>query len=130
MPDNKIKQKRKWSTPFVYCDDGMGGKVFIRAPVLLSIFRSTKLIEAYKKNPERTYSVKEIFDLSNRDIPVEQSSIRKVLTDNKIFFETRKEIEVRRHRGTKTVMVINFAKLKPIAKFVFDAIEEELMEDE
>jgi hypothetical protein len=122
MPNRKVKEPDP--VPVIYFNDGMGGTVAIRAPVLLSIFQSPSLIKAYKEDPERRYSVKEIFELCNDNIPVKEATIRRALTDNGIFFETGKDIDIRKKNGKKTVMVINFTKLKPIAKYVFQAVEE------
>jgi hypothetical protein len=122
MPNSKLKKRNP--APIIYFNDGLGGTIAIKSPVLLSIFQSHKLILAYKKNPDKKYSVKEIFELRNKDIPVKEATIRRALADNKEFFETTKDIEIRGRKGNQTVMVINFTKLKPITEFIFNAVEE------
>jgi hypothetical protein len=127
MPNRKVKDKTP--VPVIYFDNGVGGTLTIKAPVLLSIFQSEELVKAYREDPDRRYSVKEIYDLCNKNIPVKEATIRRALTDNGVFFETGKDIDIRKHKGKKTVVVINFTKLKPIAEYVFDAVQE-LWEDE
>lgn len=125
MPDNKISNKKTCTiVPVIYVNNAMGGTIAIRAPVLLSIFQSEEILNEFRKNPHKKYSVKEIFDMRCKEIPVKEATVRRVLTDNKMFFETTKDIEIRGKKGKKTVMVINFTKLKPISEFVFKAVEE------
>lgn len=120
---------KKTIIAIIYFNDGIGGTKVIKAPVLLSIFQSEKLMRSFCEDPEKKYSVKEIYELRNKNIPVKEATIRRCLTDNKIFFETSKEVEIRKKKGKKTVMVINFTTLKPITKYVFDAVKE-IWEDE
>lgn len=110
--------------PVIYFNDKIGGTLAIKAPVLLSIFQSEELLKTYKKDPDRKYSVKEIYELCNKNIPVKEATIRRALTDNSMYFETGKDIDIRDKKGKKTVVVINFTKLKPIVENIFDAVEE------
>lgn len=131
MPDRKVDQERDPEpVPIIYFNDGLGGTLAIKAPVLLSIFQSPALLEAYKQDPDRRYSVKEIYELANKSIPVKEATVRRVLTDNNIYFETDKGVDIREDGDKKTVMVVNFTKLKPIAEYVFQAVESLWEDDE
>lgn len=123
MPNRKVNEDPT-PVPVIYFNDGIGGTMAIKAPVLLSIFQSEELLKAYKKDPDRKYSVKEIYELCNKNIPVKEATIRRALTDNGFYFETGKDIDIRKNKGKKTVVVINFTKLKPIVQHVFDAVED------
>lgn len=123
MSNNIINKERKIFTR-IYFEDDIGNKMEIKSPVLLSIFQSEKLLQLYKNDPEKKYSVKDIFNLRNKALPVKEPTIRHALNDNQIYFETSKDIEIRGSKGNKTVMVIIFTKLKPIVHYVFKAIEE------
>jgi hypothetical protein len=126
MP-RKLKKRIK---PVIEFNNGLGGRLLIKSPVLLSIFQSPKIIQAYKEDPERKYSVREIFELINKNMPLKEPTVRRALSDNKEFFETTKEIDVVEKKNSKTIMVINFTKFKPFAENVFNAVEELFKEDE
>ena len=124
------KLKKKNPEPIIYFNNGLGGTLAIKSPVLLSIFQSPKLLKEFRKNPNRKYSVKEIFKLRNKDIPVKEPTIRRALADNKEFFETKKEVEIIDKKNSKTIMIINLTKFKPFSEQVFNAVEELWEEDE
>lgn len=125
----KIRIKTERLVDPIYIYDGVGTRVEIKSPVLLSIFQSPELIKEYKKDPEKKYTVKDILKIRCSELPVKEATIRRALTDNTQYFDTQKDVEIRGKRGNKTVMVINFTKLKPIAFDIFKAVEKKWKED-
>lgn len=129
----KKKKQDPIPVPVIYVDNGMGETITIKSPVLLSIFQSKDLIKEFEEDPDRKYSVKEIFEMRNKNIPVKEATIRRCLSENQLFFETKKDIDIQKKKGRKTVVIINMTKLKPLSKAVFEAvktIQEAFQEDD
>lgn len=105
--------------------------IVIKSPSLLAIFQSEKLLESYEEDPDRAYSVKEIFEMLNDSIPVQECTIRRVLADNRMFFDTFKAVEIQKKKKSKRVVVLNQATFKKdTAGAAFAHVKDKWDEDE
>lgn len=86
--------------------------IVVKSPSLLAIFQSEKLLEAFEEDPDREYSTREIFSMLNGDIPVQECTIRRILVENRVFFETSKAVDIQKKKGVKKVVVLNVTKFK------------------
>jgi hypothetical protein len=123
---NSIKMPKKNNKEIkcpgrIIYEDDMGQRAEITAPTLITLFFSDKLIQSFNKDPDREYSMKELWKLTNcvgGERPAISSVGSNVKANIKIFF---RDTAV---RPTKQgLMRVNVAKLKPIVNNIIKAVQ-------
>ena len=100
----------------IYTDD-VGERAEVTAPSLIALFFSDKLAEEFEKKPHNKYSIKELWEMANKQCS--KSSISRNIEMKYRYFERGEKLDYTK----QGLMSINVATLKPVVKNILDAVK-------
>lgn len=112
-----VKKKKNGLLPRIVFDDGMGDRIEITAPSLVTLFQSEKLMNNFDKDPEREYTIEELIDMML--IPCDKGTMRANFRRNELF-----EVDERIEKGKGGLVTRIIVIFNPNVKRIFAAVKE------